>query len=81
MPEAYRIDKWHMETLKDWFGDRPAEDITPQDIERKLHELAEDGRKPATVNRYRALLSLVFSLAGRNGKVASNPVRLRLPRL
>ena len=27
VPEAYRIDKWHMATLKDWFGDRPAEDI------------------------------------------------------
>src|SRR5215467_1227472 len=48
----------------------------PQDIERKLNALAEDGRKPATVNRYRTLLSLVFSLAVRNGKLVSNPVRL-----
>ena len=80
VPEAYRIDKWHMETLEDWFGDRAAEDINPQDIERKLNELAEDGRKPATVNRYRALLSLVFSLAFRNGKMSSNPVRLVKPR-
>ncbi|MBI2817827.1 MAG: site-specific integrase [Acidobacteria bacterium] len=75
VPEAYRIDCWHMATLKDWFGERAAADILPHDIERKLHALAEDGRKPATLNRYRALLSLVFSLAIRNGKVSSNPVR------
>ncbi|MGC2852378.1 MAG: site-specific integrase [Candidatus Acidiferrum sp.] len=73
--EAYRIDRWHMETLLTWFRERVAEEITPQDIERKLSKLAEDGRKPATVNRYRTLLSLVFSLAVRNGKLASNPVR------
>jgi len=48
----------------------------PQDIERKLNALAEDGRKPATVNRYRTLMSLVFSLAVRNGKLTTSPVRL-----
>jgi len=75
VPEAYRIDRWHMETLLAWFRERVAEEIIPQEIERKLNGLAEEGRKPATVNRYRALLSLVFSLAVRNGKLASNPVR------
>lgn len=73
--EAYRIDRWHMESLLTWFRERVAEEITPQEIERKLSKLAEDGRKPATVNRYRTLLSLVFSLAVRNGKLACNPVR------
>src|SRR5215470_3876139 len=71
--EAYRIDRWHIETLLRWFRERVAEEITPQDIERRLNELAEDGRKPATVNRYRTLFSLVFSLAVRNGKLAVNP--------
>ena len=75
VPEAYRIDKWHMETLLGWFRERVAEEIIPQEIERKLNGLAEDGRKPATVNRYRALLSLAFSLAVRNGKLAANPLR------
>lgn len=32
--------------------------------------------KPATFNRYRALLSLTFRLAIRNGKVYANPARL-----
>jgi integrase len=80
VPEAYRIDRWHTETLLRWFRDRVAEEITPQDIERKLNELAEEGRKPATVNRYRALLSLLFSLAVRDGKLTANPVQRVKPR-
>jgi integrase len=76
VPDAYRIDRWHMETILGWFRDRAAGEIKPQDIERRLNGIAEDGRKPATVNRYRALLSLAYSLAIRNGKIAINPVRL-----
>ena len=75
VPDAYRIDRWHMETLLGWFREKAAEEITPQEIERKLEELAHKGRKPATLNRYRALLSLVYSLAIRNRKLATNPVR------
>jgi integrase len=78
--EAYRIDRWHMETLLRWFRNHSASDLNPQEIERRLNELAAEGRKPATVNRYRTLLSLTFSLAVRNGKLASNPVRLVKPR-
>jgi integrase len=74
--EAYRIDRWRMETLLRWFRNHCASDLNPQEIERRLNELAAEGRKPATVNRYRTLLSLTFSLALRNGKLASNPVRL-----
>jgi integrase len=74
--EAYRIDRWHMETLLRWFRNHRASDLNPQEIERRLNELAAENRKPATVNRYRTLLSLTFSLAIRNGKLVSNPVRL-----
>jgi integrase len=74
--EAYRIDRWHMSTLLNWFRSWGAMELNPQDIERRLNELAADGRKPATVNRYRTLLSLTFSLAIRNGKLSVNPVRL-----
>jgi len=80
VPDAYRIDRWHMETILGWFRERGAEEVNPQDIERRLNEIAEEGRKPATVNRYRALLSLVYSIALRNGKLTSNPVRLVKPR-
>ncbi|HWZ50465.1 MAG TPA: site-specific integrase [Granulicella sp.] len=36
--------------------------------------------KPATLNRYRALLSLTFRIALQNGKISSNPARLVRPR-
>jgi len=73
--EAYRIDGWKMETILTWFRGRSAEEITPQDIERKLTTLGDTGLKPATLNRYRTLLSLIYSLAIRNGKLFVNPVR------
>ena len=78
--EAYRIDRWHMKTFLSWFRNRGAAEITALDIERNLNELGEEGRKPATLNRYRTLLGLTFSLAVRNGKVTSNPVRNVKPR-
>ncbi len=75
-PASYKNDFWRMETLLHWFRDKAAADIGPQEIERGLAELAEAGRKPATLNRYRALLSKIYSLAMRNGKVTKNPARL-----
>jgi site-specific recombinase XerD len=78
--EAYRIDRWHMRTFLCWFRNRGAAEITALDIERRLNELGEEGRKPATLNRYRTLLGLTFSLAVRNEKVTTNPVRHVKPR-
>ncbi len=75
-PQSFKDDCWRMETLLAWFRNRAAGEITPQEIERKLAELTEKGRKPATLNRYRALLSLIYSHATRNGKVSVNPARL-----
>jgi integrase len=76
-PDAYRIDRWHQFTVLNWFRGRIAKDITPQEIDEKLNELATDEKlKPATLNRYRAFLSLIYSLANRNGKVSVNPARL-----
>jgi integrase len=62
-----------MARLLDWFGDRPTDSISPEEIERRFSELKW---KPATANRYRALLSLTCRLAIRNGKVRENPARL-----
>jgi len=63
-----------MQTLFNWFGNRAACEITPQEIERRLDELARRGRQPATLNRYRSLLSLIYRLAIRDGKIQDNPV-------
>jgi len=38
--------------------------------------LAQQGRKPATLNRYRAAMSRIYSIAITNGKVSNNPARL-----
>lgn len=71
---SHRDDEYRMHRLNEWFGEQKAAEITPQEIERKLEEMAAN-RTPGTMNRHRALLSLVYRLAVRNGKVPSNPVR------
>jgi integrase len=72
---SYRMDKSRMAFLVKEFGQRPAASITPQDIEKWFAaDLSE--HSPATVNRYRALLSLVFRQGIRNRKVTANPARL-----
>jgi site-specific recombinase XerD len=75
---SYRHDSGRMETLLCWFREYPAESITAQDIERRFEK---EKWSPATVNRYRALLSLTYRLAIRNGKVTVNPARLVRHRL
>jgi integrase len=55
------------------FDDRMAEEIKPQDIDAWL---TANTKTPATSNRYRALFSLIYREALRNGKVTSNPARL-----
>jgi site-specific recombinase XerD len=65
--------------LLHWFREYPAEAITPQDIERRFQQKKK--WSPATANRYRALLSLTYRLAIRNGRVKDNPARLVRHRL
>src|SRR2546427_246097 len=74
---SYKEDRYRMARLLEWFRDCPADSITPQEIERHLEETVRDeGWAPATANRCRALLSLIYRLGIRNGKVSTNPVRL-----
>jgi integrase len=60
------------------FGDRPADQIRPADIDEWL---AKNTKTPATANRYRALFSLIFREAIRNGRAGKNPARLVRMRL
>jgi integrase len=69
---SYGDDVSRMETLLLWFREYPAEGITAQDIERRFEQQTW---APATMNRQRALLSLTYRLAIRNGKVKENPAR------
>ena len=69
---SYRNDRTRMEKLLAWFREYPADAITPQDIERRF---AGEDWTPATANRYRALLSLTYRLAIRDGRAQTNPAR------
>lgn len=70
-------DEERMRLLLSWFGSTPADELKPSTIEGKLATARKQRRwAPATVNRYKALLSLVYTLATRDGKVTVNPVRL-----
>lgn len=71
---SHKHDTYRMTKLKADFNDRPAEALSPLDIERWI--ASHEDWKPATCNRYRALLSLVYRLGIQNGKVAVNPARL-----
>lgn len=78
---TYQDDVFRMPRLLGAFRDRPADSITPQDLEHHLAQTTEENHwAPATVNRYRALISLVFRLGIENGKVRDNPARLVRPR-
>ena len=58
-------------------GNRPAESVTAQEIDRALVRLSEKrGWKPASFNRHKAFLSLAWRLEVETGIVQSNPVRL-----
>jgi integrase len=59
------------------FGPKKLDEITPAAIERFLRWLREGERPvaPATVNRYRDLLSGMFKRAIRLGLVGTNPVK------
>jgi len=74
---SYGDDVIRMEKVLATFRGRSAESITPRELERFLAENAEENDwAPATINRYRALLSLVYRLGIENGKVKDNPARL-----
>ena len=51
-------------------------DHTSNNPAKAIDQQKQRNWKPATVNRYKALLSLVFRVAVENGKVSHNPVML-----
>jgi integrase len=72
-PRSYQTNLQRMEQLLVAFRGKDAEAITPQDVTRFLG--SDPNRSPATRNRYRALLSGVYNLAGKNDKLSVNPAR------
>jgi integrase len=83
---SFENDVNRMKAILKEFAERPIAAIKPQEIDRWLNQLTrkikgeEVALKPATLNRYRAMLSLAFRIAVQNGKTVSNPARLVRPR-
>ncbi len=74
---SHRHDAIRMAPILEQFGERAAESIKPEELERWLNDEAQErGWAVATKNRYLALLKLTYRLAERNGKVRYNPARL-----
>jgi integrase len=71
----HRTNQRRAIVVKGWFKGRSAAEVTPQAINGRLQELADSGLKPATVNQWRAFLSLVFKVGVANEKIGTNPVR------
>jgi integrase len=73
---SYKTDVPRFASLKEWFGSYPAEELTPQEIEKTLARTAEKEKWAAsTFNHYRSLMSLSYRLGIQNRKVTSNPAR------
>jgi integrase len=81
---SWEDDVIRLKPMRDAFGSRVAESITPQDIERwfgsqgnRSADTKRKGKvwKPATFNRYKALISMVFRQGIKNRKVSVNPAR------
>jgi integrase len=62
---------WTLAPIKECFGGRTAESVTPQEIDGFLSERTHT---PATWNRWRSIFSLVFHLGLISEKVDANPV-------
>jgi site-specific recombinase XerD len=73
---SYRDDESRMKRLAEWFGNREAESLTGQEMEKRLSDVAAlDEWAASTYNHYRSLLMLVYREARRAGKVSANPAR------
>jgi integrase len=78
---SYVRDRYSVEKLLPFFGDRLIKDITPAQVEAYRQErLAEFSYRkhltlPATVNREVTCLKVIFNKAVKNGKAEKNPVQ------
>jgi integrase len=72
---SYSVDVDRSKLLREAFGKLRAQDVTPELIEEEFQKLRDRGLSGSTINRYRSLLSSVFSFAVKKRKFPANPVR------
>jgi site-specific recombinase XerD len=71
---SFTTDEQRLQKLLKVFGTKPADEISPADIETFLADLVtSEGRSRSTANRYHSLLSSVFTHATRNDRISRNP--------
>ena len=78
-PRSERYYVSVMKQLVETFGSRALGSITTTDVERHQRARRKGGAAPATVNRDRAVLSHMFTMAIKWGLVENNPVRSTEP--
>lgn len=76
-PTSTRSDKYRLPALVKLLGPIPARSLSeaPRKIDEALAAISERGISGATLNRYRTLLSSIFTMAVRNGHVQHNPIK------
>ena len=72
--KSHRGDLANLRSLLPEFGAMKADEITPAHIH--TYFLKRTDLAPATLNRYRSTLSMIYQEAMRNGRVKANPARL-----
>ncbi len=72
---SFKGDIYSLRIIREYFKNAYADDITVAKLEKFKEFLLKRGLKNATVNRYKAILSKVFSLGMQNKLVKENPVR------
>jgi integrase len=73
---SYPDDKNRLEIVRGWFGEVPASEVRRPQIEAKLEGLQDRGLAPATVNRFRSLVSMIFRVGIEHEKAETNPAKL-----
>ena len=75
--QTNRERDYRADLLIELLGDRPADSIKPQDIDRELSRVAREREwAPASFNRFKAFVSLAYRLGIENDRVTVNPARL-----
>jgi len=73
-PQSYRTDMVRLGKILPMIGGVPVEQLGPERIEAALGSLRRDGLTGGTVNRYRTMVSSIFSWACSIGRARLNPV-------
>jgi site-specific recombinase XerD len=71
---SYETDSGRLQKLLPEMSMVPAAELSPELIENVFARMRNEGLCGSTVNRYRSLISSIYSFAVRTGRLAVNPV-------